>query len=265
MAWREMVFMVLPIKKSIIYGPVNSRRLGPSLGINLMPRGLKYCDFDCLYCHYGRTSVPKRFSDKTDIFPEIQEVLREVEIWLRSDVVFGYLTFSGSGEATLHPQFAELANGCRSLARSLRPHVKVTLLSNSSTCNDPAVVSALRFIDLPIMKLDVGDPALFRQINRPAAGVEFDEIVAGLAALKNITIQTLFLSGDPDNSTPMAVGKWLDQLELIRPDAVQIYTLDRPFARKTKSGTVNIRKISDRRMAEIVDKGKQTGIKIDRY
>lgn len=257
--------MVLPIKKSIIYGPVNSRRLGHSLGINLMPQGKKYCDFDCLYCHYGRTRYLKRYPDETDLFPEIEIVFREVESWLRSDVDFGYLTFSGNGEPTLHPQFAGLARGCRDLAGKLRPDVKVTLLSNSSTCRDPQVISALRYIDLPIMKLDAGDPTLFERINRPAAGVIFDDIAAGLAELENITIQALFLAGDPDNSTPVAVASWLDKLQLIRPVAVQIYTLDRPFARKTDSGLARIRKVDDARMAEIVGAGKKRGLPIERY
>jgi wyosine [tRNA(Phe)-imidazoG37] synthetase (radical SAM superfamily) len=257
--------MVLPIKKSIIYGPVNSRRLGASLGVNLMPHGRKYCDFDCLYCHYGRTTDHRRYPEKPDLFPETDIVLREVENWLRSDVQFGYLTFSGNGEPTLHPRFAEIARGCRDLARKLRPDVKVTLLSNSSTCTDPGITAALSYIDLPIMKLDAGDPGLFDRINRPAAGIKFEDILAGLVKLEDITIQTLFLTGDPDNSTPAAVASWLDRLETIKPEAVQIYTLDRPFARKAGNGIVRIRKVPDSRMAEIVAAGKERGLRIERY
>ena len=257
--------MVLPIKKSIIYGPVNSRRLGHSLGINLMPQGKKYCDFDCLYCHYGRTRYLKRNPDEADLFPDVEIVFQEVECWLRSDVDFGYLTFSGNGEPTLHPQFADLARGCRDLARKLRPDVKVTLLSNSSTCSDPQIIFALRYIDLPIMKLDAGDPELFERINRPAAGIIFDDIVAGLTELEDITIQTLFLAGDPDNSTPAAVASWLEKLQLLKPAAVQIYTLDRPFARKTNNGLVKIHKVDDARMAEIISEGKKRGLRIERY
>jgi wyosine [tRNA(Phe)-imidazoG37] synthetase (radical SAM superfamily) len=258
--------MVLPIKQSIIYGPVDSRRLGKSLGINLMPQGRKYCDFDCLYCHYGRTVIHKYRTGPEDNFPSVDEVLSEVERYLKSDVEYGYLTFSGNGEPTLHPEFDEIARECKDLLAKLRPYVKLTLLSNSSTCGQDHIIKALEYIDLPIMKLDAGSDELFRKINRPVDEIKFDNMLENLAAMDEPTIQTLFLTGEPDNSSPEAVNQWYECLNRIKPKSVQIYTLDRPFARRTGQGRVNIEKVDNARMEEITYNGrKKYGLEISRY
>ncbi len=258
--------MVLPIKRTIIYGPINSRRLGFSLGINLTPQGKKYCDFDCLYCHYGKTEYHKLNPDDDDIFPEMENVLTEIEMALRSDVEFSYLTFSGNGEPTLYPRFKELTYEVNRLARKIRPYVKVTLLSNSSTCRRNSFIKSLEYIDLPIMKLDVGNPSLFKRINRPVEDLDFYEIVDGLVDLPNITIQSLFLEGDPDNTTDKALNDWFTCLQKIRPQHIQIYTLDRPFADKDRYGLVQIKKAPEEKMVKVVETGRERfGFKMDRY
>jgi wyosine [tRNA(Phe)-imidazoG37] synthetase (radical SAM superfamily) len=258
--------MVLPIKESIMYGPVNSRRLGKSMGINLMPYRKKYCDFDCLYCHYGKTIYHRLKPHDDDIFPAVDTVLQEVERSLESDTEYNYLTFSGNGEPTLHPQFARLAQECNRLARKIRPYAKVTLLTNSTTCLTDEFAGAFEFIDLPIMKLDAGNAELFRKINRPVEGINFEDIVDGLARLKDITIQALFLAGNPDNSTPEAVKDWFSCLVKIKPVDIQIYTLDRPYAKTTESGPVSITRVESSRMDEIVSAARtKYGFKISRY
>jgi len=257
--------MVLPLKKNVIYGPVNSRRLGKSLGINLMP-GMKYCSFNCLYCHYGATPEPKHQADPQASFAPVGEVLADVEIALRSDIGFGYLTFSGNGEPTLYPEFKTVVLECKNLLRRIRPDVRLTLLSNSSTCSRPEIIDALEHIDLPIMKLDAGERRLFERINRPAAEIDFEGIIEALSKLNGITIQSLLVSGDPDNSSPEAVSNWYECLRRIKPVAVQIYTLDRPFAKLTAYGPVNIARVSDSRLTEIVEDGrKQHRLNIDRF
>ena len=256
--------MVLPVKETIIYGPVNSRRLGFSLGINLTPQGKKYCDFDCLYCHYGKTQYHKLHPDDHDVFPEVEVVLAEIEKALRSDIEFSYLTFSGNGEPTLHPRFRELAYEANKLTRKIRPYVKVTLLSNSSTCTRNSLIEAMEYIDLPIMKVDVGNPSLFKRINRPVQGIDFYEIVKGLARLPDVTIQSLFLTGDPDSTTDKALEDWFACLQKIKPKHIQVYTLDRPFA--TKDNNTQIEKVPREKMEEIVQIGrKRFDFKIDRY
>ena len=258
--------MVWEVQKGIIYGPVNSRRLGQSLGVNLLPQRKKYCDFDCLYCHYGRTVYHQYEPGPDDIFPASKEILTEVEKALRSDIEFNYLTCSGNGEPTLHPEFAEIAQKCKELIKRHRPYVKLTLLSNSTTCNEPRIMEAMKAIDLPIMKLDAGSKELFERINRPVIGIEFEAIVEGLCRLPNITIQALMLAGDPDNSTPEAIVDWYECLTRIKPVAVQIYTLDRPFAKRTSTGEVKIKKVDEARMAEIMAIGHEKyGLNIARY
>jgi len=258
--------MVLPIKDTIIYGPVNSRRLGKSLGINLMPQHKKYCDFNCLYCHYGRTKFHRLKPLEGDVFPGVEIVLQKVEEALKSEIEFTYLTFSGNGEPTLHPEFKELACECHRLARKIRPQVKVALLSNSSTCTSRKVIEACECIDLPIMKLDAGNAKLFGRINRPVADISFNDIVEGLSQMENIIIQSLFLTGDPDNSTTDAINDWYSCLQNIKPVEVQIYTLDRPFAREDENGRVEIGKVGNERMEEIVKTGRlQYGLNIHRY
>ena len=258
--------MVLPIKETIMYGPVNSRRLGNSMGINILPYRKKYCDFDCLYCHYGKTKYHRLNPLAEDVFPDVKTVLTEVEKALRSNIEFAYLTFSGNGEPTLHPQFDVLAYECSCLAKKIRPYVKLTLLSNSSTCAENKFLEAFEYIDLPIMKLDAGNDKLFKRINRPVEGIKFMDVVDGLSHLKNVTIQCLLLAGNPDNSTADAVEDWYACLEKIKPIDIQIYTLDRPFAKKTDNGPVKIGKVGDDRMKEIVETGRSRyGFSIKRY
>ncbi len=125
---------MIPLQRGIIYGPVASRRLGRSLGINLLPANCKLCSFDCVYCHYGRTQA-KSLHPEEDAFPSVQEVLNAVEAALQGGLDFDYLTFSGNGEPTLHPNFAEIVFEVRILRDRLRPQVKLAVLSNSSTAN----------------------------------------------------------------------------------------------------------------------------------
>ena len=121
---------MLPLQSDIIYGPINSRRLGRSLGINLLPPSHKVCSFDCVYCHYGRTQV-KTLYPQAGQLPGVEEVLQAIQEGLQAHPDIDYLTFSGNGEATLHPQFLEIVAGVRRLRDQLRPDVKLTILSNS--------------------------------------------------------------------------------------------------------------------------------------
>jgi wyosine [tRNA(Phe)-imidazoG37] synthetase (radical SAM superfamily) len=119
---KEVWMAVLPLKSGIIYGPVNSRRLGRSLGINLLPTRHKLCSFDCVYCHYGRTQI-KTLCPEDDGFPGVDQVLHAVFEALQYYQDIDYLTFSGNGEATLHPQFPEIAASVRGLRdRSFASH-----------------------------------------------------------------------------------------------------------------------------------------------
>lgn len=226
---------VLELQKGIIYGPVNSRRLGKSLGINLLSSFYKACPFNCIYCHYGWTDRYWR-ADSNQDFPKVAEVEKALTNAIKADSKnnspLNYITFSGNGEPTTHPQFAEIVTVVRKLRDSLCPQVRIALLSNSALVSRTEVRQAISGVDLPIMKLDAGTEELWRKINQPAPGIDFQEIAEGLSRMKGAVIQTLFLTGEVDNSTPKAVGEWQGLLKKISPREVQIYTTDRPTAER---------------------------------
>jgi wyosine [tRNA(Phe)-imidazoG37] synthetase (radical SAM superfamily) len=222
--------MLLDLQAGIIYGPVRSRRLGRSLGINILPAERKVCSFDCLYCQYGFSQGKTReeAQKKKLGFPTVTEVLSAVErAMLNLSPPAAYLTFSGNGEATLHPGFKEIVLGLREIRDRLSPASKTAILSNSTTVNNPVIRKALELLDVRIMKLDAGTEEMFAGYNRPAKGITLEETVAGLAVLEDVTIQSLFTKGPEGNFTPEHLSAWVEQIKKISPLFVQLYTLDR--------------------------------------
>jgi wyosine [tRNA(Phe)-imidazoG37] synthetase (radical SAM superfamily) len=249
----------LPLKTGIIYGPVNSRRLGRSLGINLLPTDYKLCSFDCIYCHYGRTQL-KTLHPEADDFPGLEEVLRAVRDALADHPDIDYLTFSGNGEATLHPEFPEIAARVRQIRDELRPGVKLTILSNSSTVHWPGVRAALAGFEAPIMKLDAGDPKTLAGMNRPAQGLTLEGIVAGLREVPGLIVQSVLVDGRVSNIRGAALEAWIAALAEVRPTRVQIYSTDRPVP------DVGVERVSPdtlRRIAGQVE--AQTGLRVEAY
>lgn len=223
--------MVLPLQKGVIYGPVHSRRLGTSLGLNLMPTKRKVCSFDCVYCHFGPTDVLT-----TDLKPFVAElptpddVDESLSAALAGDIRVDYVTFSGNGEPSLHPHFDEIVRRVRLVRDRLRPNARVAILSNSTGLVSPGTDETFKLIDVPIAKLDAGDEATFRAINRPAPGILLDEIVRRLRATRPVIIQTLFLQGKVSNRRGPALASWIEKIMIIQPSEVQVYSLDRPAA-----------------------------------
>ena len=228
--------MLLGLKKSTIYGPVRSRRLGLSLGINALPFGQKACPFDCLYCQYGWTenhlAVAGRIGPSFPVVDEIGDSLAQSLQHLSNSPLWpSYLTFSGNGEPTLHPHFDRLVDRVIALRNALIPEAKTAVLSNSALVTNDRVRDALLKLDLRIMKLDGGSPSVFRRFNRPCRGIHLNDITDGLTALARrapLTIQALFCSGKGGNFNPRNIRDWLVRIKRIRPSFVQIYSLDRP-------------------------------------
>jgi wyosine [tRNA(Phe)-imidazoG37] synthetase (radical SAM superfamily) len=222
----------LKLKEGIICGPINSRRLGSSLGINLLPTEYKLCSFNCLYCHYGWTKihtvdVTAHLSD----FPSVQQVKEALESWFETNRnPVDYVTFSGNGEPCLHPDFDRMVDVARQVKEKYAPVAKLAILSNSTCLNSPRVLSGLKKLDVRIMKLDCGTEAIFRKLNRPHSNVHFDRVVENLKKVEDIIIQSLFAEGGTDNTTESEVDEWIVKLKYIKPQEVQIYSIDRPTA-----------------------------------
>lgn len=222
--------MLLKLQNDIIYGPVRSRRLGRSLGINILPSEQKVCSFDCIYCQYGFSQGKTREEtrNREHGFPTVSKVLWQVEqAILDLPSPAAYLTFSGNGEATLHPDFKEIVQGLGEIKERLSPASKTAILSNSTTVTDALTREALAMLDVRIMKLDAGTEEMLTCFNRPARGITLKDVIAGLAILKDVTIQSLFSKGPEGNFTPGHVKEWIMQIKKISPAFVQVYTLDR--------------------------------------
>jgi wyosine [tRNA(Phe)-imidazoG37] synthetase (radical SAM superfamily) len=226
--------MTLKLKRGMLYGPVDSRRYGKSLGINLMPIEKKLCSFNCVYCHFGTT---KRCTMNIEQFanelPEFERIVRKLEKKLQTDIELDLITFSGNGEPTLYPEFADLVEEVTQLRSKYRPEAKIALLSNSTGLVYDDVVESLDMIDLPILKLDAGNEDTFKAINRPALSVKYEEIFEKLFSLDGIYIQTVFVAGEPSNTGRKNLADYIDRIGRICPQEVHLYSIDRPASNKS--------------------------------
>jgi wyosine [tRNA(Phe)-imidazoG37] synthetase (radical SAM superfamily) len=216
---KKMPFPI-PLQRGVIYGPVHSKRLGLSLGINLLPAGKKICNLDCLYCFYGRTD----FRPKSGDFPAAEAVLAEIESALKKGQALNYITFSGNGAATLHPEFGLIVKKTVELRDRYYPGLPLAILCNSAGLNEDKL-KTLDLIDHRIMKLDSAEEAVFRKMNRPKRGIKLKDIISTLSTMRGVIIQTLF-AGGIDNHKGQALEKWTKAVMEIEPAGVQVYTLD---------------------------------------
>jgi wyosine [tRNA(Phe)-imidazoG37] synthetase (radical SAM superfamily) len=219
----------MDLQAGIVYGPLQSRRLGRSLGVNLAPPGRKTCNYNCAYCQYGWTEFPSRAA-----FPRPADVIDAVDAALARDPDVDAITVAGNGEPTLHPGFAPIAEGLFHVRARRAPKAKLALLSNASTLGRLDVVYSLSRFDERCMKFDAGDATTFRLMN--AAMIPLARLVADLRAAGRLTLQSMFVRDAEqtiDNTTPRAVAAWLEAIDRIRPDRVDVYTIARTPARRT--------------------------------
>lgn len=251
----------LKLKSGIIYGPVESRRLGKSLGINLSPTSHKACSFNCVYCHYGWTDFLTVDSAKLqDDLPGPDEVGEALEEVLVQRIDLDYITFSGNGEPTLHPQFDKIVDLVVKIRNQHFPGKRIAVLSNSSMLHKKQVLNALRKIDLRIMKLDCGNPQTFLKFNRPHASIDYGEIAGNLKEMNGIVIQAMLGNGELGNAKDEQVMDWIDRIAEIKPDSVQLYSLENPPAEESL-GSVETNKL--KKIAQMTR--EKTGIKVEIY
>ncbi len=247
-----------------IFGPIHSRRLGTSLGVNLSPNDGKICSFDCLYCEAGfnaqgpgTTGFPTREKVRTDMENKLKSMREKGE---RLDVI----TFSGNGEPTLHPDFGGVVDDTIALRDKYFPEVKISVLSNSTRASKPSVADALRRVDNNIVKLDSAVERTMRLIDRPNdPGFTVERVVGDLAKFgTSAIIQTMFTRGSHDgetidNTTDEEVGALIEAYRAINPGSIMIYSIDRrtPEQSLTRVMPDELKKIADRI-------GKETGIPV---
>ena len=227
--------MATVIYPSPIFGPVHSRRLGVSLGINLLPADGKFCTFDCIYCECGfnadhrpHLKLPTREEVREALANKLEEMKRE---GLKPDV----LTFAGNGEPTAHPHFAEIIGDTLALRDKHFPNAKVSVLSNSTFIHKPEVFEALGKVDNNILKLDTVDVDYINKVDRPTGHYDLQLIIRQMKAFKgNLIIQTMFMKGEGvDNTSDAYVLPWLEAVKEIAPRQVMIYTIDRETPDRT--------------------------------
>ena len=235
-----------------IVGPIHSRRLGISLGVNLLPADGKVCSFDCLYCEcgYNADHLGGHFPDATDVMNQLEAKLVEMS---EKGEGLDVITFAGNGEPTLHPRFAEVIDRTIALRNAYYPEAKVSVLSNATRMSVPEVHDALLKVDNNILKLDGAFDKTVKFIDRPGdSKYAVKDIVEGMKAFEGkLIVQTMFVRGEHDgisfdNTLPEEVSAWCELMREIKPRQIMVYSLDRPTPEKA------LVKISKAEMAELV-------------
>ena len=218
------------IREEVVFGPIHSRRLGSSLGINLLPQNGKICTFDCIYCECGWNKDGRNDTK----LPTAAEVRNALETKLRQCRVDGVpidsITFSGDGEPTLNPEFPQIIDDTIRLRNQYYPASKITVLSNSTRVHLPEVFAALRKVDNPTMKIDAPTNELVERINHPAPGYDINKVVEALKQFNgDFILQTIFLkSKNFDSSLPEVLNGWMNIVRTLKPREIMVYTIDRP-------------------------------------
>lgn len=246
------------IREETVFGPIFSRRLGSSLGINLLPEKGKICNFDCIYCECGwnrdgrdDTVLPTAVKVRTDLERMLVRLVAE-------NTPVDSITFSGDGEPTLNPEFPQIIDDTLRLRDTYYPKAKVSVLSNATRVHMPEVFDALRKVDNPIMKIDAPTNELCQKINMPAPGYDVQRVVEALKRFNgNFVLQTCMLrSPDFDSSNVEVIDGLLQIVHVLRPREWMVYTIDRPTPMQ---GLV---KFTPQEMKALVQPAIDEGIKV---
>lgn len=223
----------------IVFGPIKSRRLGSSLGINLLPNDIKWCSFDCIYCECGYNQSLKRgvnLPSRDNVKDALEQKLITLQ---RENAILDVITFAGNGEPTMHPRFREIINDTIELRDYYYPQTKVSVLSNAMHINKEEVFEALSKVDNNILKLDSANIRTVRLINQPnMASYSMESQINLLKRFDgNFIMQTMFVRGSHkgevvDNTTESEVSAWLEIIKQTKPREVMIYSIDRETPEK---------------------------------
>jgi wyosine [tRNA(Phe)-imidazoG37] synthetase (radical SAM superfamily) len=249
----------------LVFGPVYSRRLGVSLGINLLPVDNKYCNFYCIYCECGWTensgsliTLPTR----DDLRKQLENKLKEIQGTVNEPDA---ITFAGNGEPTIHPEFAEIIDDTIELRNKWAPTAAISILSNASMLHKSKVKKALKKTDKNIQKLDTGIEETFRLLNQAWGNLSLDKVIENLLSFDGkLIIQTLFVRGEYngntiDNTTATEIEAWLEVVKKINPEYVMIYPIERGTPAK------GLEKIPESELKAIAEQVEAAGVRTEVY
>jgi wyosine [tRNA(Phe)-imidazoG37] synthetase (radical SAM superfamily) len=251
----------IPLQESVVYGPVRSRRLGHSLGINILPLSHKVCSSNCVYCQYGWTlpgnASGERLKRAAELLIEIEEAFAQ---HAEAGTAVDCITLAGNGEPTLHPDLEDIVEGLRTLRDRYFPRAAVGILTDATQISRPRVRQALERLDVRYMKFDAADEATWKQINLPLVQVSFPAMIEALRTMSDIVLQSMFIQGRYDNTGDDHVQAWIAAVGRIKPRSVQVYTIDRGTAAH------GILEVPREKLQEIADRlTAATGIPADVY
>lgn len=247
----------------IVFGPIHSRRLGVSLGMNLLPTDGKLCSFNCIYCECG-LNEERRTQSRLATRETVKEALIQKLTTMQAEgVAPDVITFAGNGEPTMHPAFGEIIEDTIVIRNRFFPQAKIAVLSNSTQLHREDVFQALNKIEDNILKLDSVLDSRIQQLNVPnAPSFTFDKLLKQLCRFDgNLIIQTMFLKGElngesVDNTTESEIVGWIEALKLIKPKQVMIYTIDRETPVKA------LRKVTKEALENIADRARKEGFEV---
>ncbi|MEJ5263761.1 MAG: radical SAM protein [Bacteroidales bacterium] len=248
--------------EGIVFGPVKSRRLGNSLGINLLPEGKKICNFNCIYCECGWNSEENNNLQWPSIEAISNQLTDKIQELIRQGTKVDSITFAGNGEPTMHPLFPEIIDMVIHIRNVLLPEAKIAVLSNATLIFKPNIQQALKKIELNILKLDSAIESTIRLLNQPTGYFNLRDTIEQLKTFGNqCIIQTMFVRGYYnhqafDNTTPEELQTWLRVIKEIDPAYVMIYTI----ARDTPAE--QIYKVSAEELQKIAALVEKEGIKV---
>lgn len=236
----------------IIFGPVRSRRLGVSLGINLLPTKRKICNFNCIYCECGWT---RDIEDAVSHLPGREEVYNALDSKLseliKKNIIPDVITYAGNGEPTLHPDFPGIIDDSIFLRDKYFKKTRIAVLSNATTISNPLIKNALLKVDQNILKLDSAFDSTIKIHNQPRVNINVEELINNLISFDGkLIIQTLFLRGTHngkivDNTTRVEIREWLKAIERIKPYEVMIYTISRDTPEDTRLKKVPLNELKE--------------------
>ena len=217
----------------LLYGPEQSRRLGFSLGVSLLPPEEKTCNFDCLYCECGWTPWMKTPWTWFPSLNELEETLNEsFPMLARRHPSLDTITFSGNGEPTLYPEFPAAVNLVRKLGRKYLPWARIAILTNGTTLGDRGIFNAVRQVDIKCVKLDAGRTWM----NRPREGDQLNVLLSVWAKIPNLTLQSFFSEGRFDNTCSEWLDPWIKQVKWVKPRRVQLFLHSGPHSGRGGDG-----------------------------